>query len=168
MDSIDLWFRVSEVRPIAEHAVASTEHAQSLSQQLDNEPAQPSLMWAKDDGCYLMSNGEPQQLTDPDNPASGMKSAYAAGWGSGTRALLGQTLVGSNDFEEHLPLHEKLGGGATLIERIRAYEEADGWLVITVTTDSNQISFSSHPPAKNSLQRRSHTSPNPLRPSERS
>ncbi|WP_107657468.1 hypothetical protein [Nocardia suismassiliense] len=45
MDPVKLWFRLSEVVPIAEHAVAATGHTPSLSQQLDNEPAQPSLMW---------------------------------------------------------------------------------------------------------------------------
>lgn len=159
MDPIDLWFRLSEVRPITEHAISAPAHIPSLSQQLDDEPAQPSLVWVKDDGCYLMSNGDPMQLADPDDPARGAQSAYAVGWGPGTRSLLGVTAVGRDDFEEHLPLHATHAGNTTLIERIRAYADVDGWLIITATTDTYEISFTSHPPTTKSPRRRTRRTP---------
>ncbi|WP_327116638.1 DUF3085 domain-containing protein [Nocardia sp. NBC_01730] len=150
MDSIDLWFRLSEVRPIAEHAVAATEHAPSLSQHLDNEPSQPSLMWVKDDGTYLMSNGSPLQLADPENPTGGARVAYALDWGQGTGPDIGVTPVGSDDFAEHLPLHETVLPGRTLIELIRSYDVQAGWLIITANPEpSKSPSPPANPPGNN-------------------
>ncbi|MGV9823469.1 hypothetical protein [Nocardia xishanensis] len=126
---IDLMFRLTEVREIAEHAMAATQHRPSILDSENNTPGVASLMWCKDDGTYLMSSGIPRLLADADQAKGPSKVAYARGWGPGTGPQIGMTVVGGDDFAEHIALHEKIGS-TTLIEVIR---NADGvWMGITV------------------------------------
>ncbi|WP_157121722.1 hypothetical protein [Nocardia miyunensis] len=56
MGSIDLFFPLSEVLEIAEHAVAAREYSPSLAQLDDGMPGVASLVWAKQNSTYLRSN----------------------------------------------------------------------------------------------------------------
>ncbi|WP_067665652.1 DUF3085 domain-containing protein [Nocardia miyunensis] len=141
MESIALWFRLSEVGVIAEHAAAATQHSPSITQYYNEEPGVASLVWVKDDGTYLMSNGIPRQLADPDQPESRSLVAYAQGWGPGTGPAIGDTPVGGDDFAEHVELAEPVSGGGTLLDLIRHHGRAGGWMIITANPQKYEISF---------------------------
>ncbi|MBF6331884.1 hypothetical protein [Nocardia transvalensis] len=146
-ESIDLWFPLSEVGEIAEHALAADEHSPSISQYDNGDPGGPALVWAKDDGTYVLSNGLPRQLADPADPDGWSKVAFAEGWGRGTGSEIGATPVGGDDFSEHLDLDEPVTGGGTLIDMIRDYTDRDGWMIITVMPGSFAVSFTTDTPA---------------------
>ena len=55
-----LTFTVAEVEPIVAHAKAARSHKQAYS----TEPGRPSLWLVKDEGCYLMSAGEPPDMLE--------------------------------------------------------------------------------------------------------
>ncbi|WP_378741424.1 hypothetical protein [Nocardia brasiliensis] len=76
MGLIELWFRLSEVAPIVEHAMSASEHTKYPDPN-DDSPAVPSLIWVKDDGTYLLSNGRPRLLADPTQPEGMAQVAYA-------------------------------------------------------------------------------------------
>ncbi|MEU2258450.1 hypothetical protein ABZ540_35390 [Nocardia xishanensis] len=143
---IDLWFPLPEVLVVAEHAVAAPEHSQSLPEQLEGTPAQPSLVWVKDDGTYLLSNGYPRQPADPEDPEGPIKVVYAHGWGSGTGPRIASTAVGGDDFAEYLPLHQPLTHHTTLIDAIRNLADPQAWMVITVESDTYHLRLTNDQP----------------------
>lgn len=51
-----LTFDIEGVRKLAEHALAAPKHGRGYG---DTGPAKPGLYFVKDEGIYLMSNGEP-------------------------------------------------------------------------------------------------------------
>ncbi|MFE6925467.1 hypothetical protein ACFVAV_30945 [Nocardia sp. NPDC057663] len=53
---------------IAEHAMAATEHSWPDWTSDKPDPVPPALVWAKDEGTDLRSNGVPRLVADPDNP----------------------------------------------------------------------------------------------------
>ncbi|WP_157117675.1 hypothetical protein [Nocardia vaccinii] len=141
MASIDLFFPLSEVLEIAEHAAGAREHSPSLAQHEEGVPGVASLVWAKHNSIYVRSNGLPRQLADPrvvDGPA---RVVYAVGWGPGTGPALGRTPVGGDDFAEYIELGEPFPDGGSLIELIRDYAQGDGWLVITAMPGQYAVSF---------------------------
>ncbi|MEV0027832.1 hypothetical protein [Nocardia sp. NPDC050793] len=135
---IDLWFPLSQVRVVAEHALAAPEHSQSLVEQFEGTPAQPSLVWVKDDGTYLLSNGCPRQPADPEHPEGPITVVYAHRWGPGTGGRIVSTAVGGDDFAEYLPLHQTVTRGTTLIDAIRS-ADPEAWMVITVEPDTYRL-----------------------------
>ncbi|WP_194838769.1 DUF3085 domain-containing protein [Nocardia sp. XZ_19_369] len=139
MTSIELWFRLAEVGPIAEHAMTAPEHT-SCPFVPDDAPARPCLIWVKDDGTYLLSNGRPRQLADPTQPEGMAQVAYAQGWGPGTGPEIGGTPVGGDDFAEYIDLTEDLGDDQ-LSNLIHKYALLDGWMVFTVRPGQFDISF---------------------------
>lgn len=141
MESIDLFFRLPEVVKIAEHAVAARQHVQSVTQYYNDEPAEASLMWVKDDGTYLMSNGSPRQLADPDEPEGASLVTFAIGWGPRTGPEIGRTPVGGDDFAEHIELAKPVSGTDTLLDLIRYHAAHGGWLIITVNPQTYEIRF---------------------------
>lgn len=138
-DSIDLWFPLREVVAVAEHAMAAPRHPRCPFAG-DEVPAAPSLIWTKNDGTYLWSNGQPRQLRDPDDPDSDPLSVHALGWGPGTGPAVGATPVGGDDFHEYIDLTETFPSGRALIELIRDYATAGGWLIITAMPGRFEIS----------------------------
>lgn len=148
MTTIDLWFPLAEVLEIAEHAVAAPGHRQSITQYCDDQPGTAALVWAKDDGTYLLSSGLPRQVSGDPESQGGSRVAFAEGWGQGTGPELGATPVGGDDFAEFLPLLEPDEHGTTLIDMIRAHE-GTRWMVITTGADQFSIWFASR-------RRRSH------------
>ncbi|MGY2087856.1 MULTISPECIES: hypothetical protein [Nocardia] len=138
MTSATLWFRRADVLELAEHAMAAVGH--SLPPFDESAVGSPSLIWVKDDGIYLVSNGLPRQPpTDTDHPASKMHVVYAHGHGSGTHWHHGPPL--GDDFVEYLPLTASLGEDATpLIGLLRGTDtDTAAWLVITVEPDAAYV-----------------------------
>ncbi|WP_020525184.1 DUF3085 domain-containing protein [Catelliglobosispora koreensis] len=131
-----LYFPLTEVLTLAEHAAAAPEHSPSFTQHEDGKPGDPSLVWVKDDGTYLMTNGIPGLLHDPANPESNVV-VYAEGWGTGTGPDLNQIDdIGGDDFVEHIPLDERYGEFPTFLEALRAYLKAGyAWLIIESRAD---------------------------------
>ncbi|MGW5218743.1 DUF3085 domain-containing protein [Nocardia sp. NPDC004085] len=137
MASVALWFPLSKVIDLAEHAMAASQH--SRSPYAGPGPAVPSLIWVKDHGIYLMSNGIPHQPGEPDSPDYQAHVVYALDHGPETHWIHGDPL--GDDFVEYLDLTENFDGH-TLIELIHAYAAVNGWLSITVSTSSFAMRFS--------------------------
>ncbi|GAA5091446.1 DUF3085 domain-containing protein [Nocardia iowensis] len=140
MGLIELWFRLSEVAPIVEHAMSASEHTKYPDPN-DDSPAVPSLIWVKDDGTYLLSNGRPRLLADPTQPEGKAQVAYAQNWGPGTGPEIGYTPVGGDDFTEYIDLTQDVYSGDRLSDLIRKYAELDGWMIFTVGPGQFDISF---------------------------
>lgn len=111
--------------------MAAAEHSRSPYD--DPAPAVPSLIWVKDDGIYLTSNGIP---ASSQNTA---RIVYAHGHESGTHWCSGEPL--GDDFVEYIDLTQATDGAA-LIDLIRSYAALDAWLVFTVSTGTFEITFS--------------------------
>ncbi|WP_280463158.1 hypothetical protein [Nocardia carnea] len=137
-DSIDLWFPLQEVITVAEHAMTARKHSRCPFAD-DEVPTAPSLIWTKNDGTYLWSNGVPRQQRDPADPDSDPLSVHALGWGPGTGPEVGATPVGGDDFHEYIDLTELYSDGHTLIGLIRDYTADNGWLIITAMPGRVQI-----------------------------
>ncbi|MFF0532837.1 hypothetical protein ACFYT3_31240 [Nocardia amikacinitolerans] len=133
MTSAQLWFRLADVLDLAEHAMAATAH--SLPPFEESAVGSPSLIWVKDDGIYLVSNGLPRQTpTDTDHPESSVHVVYAHGHGHGTHWHHGPPL--GDDFIEFLPLTASFAeDGTSFIDVLRA-EPTAAWLVITVSPNT--------------------------------
>ncbi|WP_107657470.1 DUF3085 domain-containing protein [Nocardia suismassiliense] len=139
MSSIELWFRLSEVAPLVEHAMSASEHTKYPDPD-DDSPAVPSLIWAKDDGTYLLSNGRPRLLADPTQPEGKAQVAYAQDWFPGTGPDIGWTPVGGDDFTEYIDLTQDIDGDR-LGDLILKCAQLDGWMVLTVRPRQYEISF---------------------------
>ncbi|MEU7925087.1 hypothetical protein [Micromonospora sp. NPDC049107] len=131
---ISLLFPLDEALRLAEHALAAPENVRSLTREDEGRPAVPALLWVKDDGTYLMSNGIPGLPADPGRPDSGQQVVYADGWGSGTRQELGHTdEIGGDDFVEHLELTQRFSDGRLLIDLLRAAaRQRRPWLALVL------------------------------------
>ncbi|MFD0432203.1 DUF3085 domain-containing protein [Streptomyces zhihengii] len=79
----------------AEHAAAADNHKLGYA---ETEVA-PRLWWVKDDGTYLMSNG--QDPTDTRNADRLPTVVHAHGWGPGTDA---RSILGGDDFRKSIDL----------------------------------------------------------------
>ena len=154
MSSIQLWFPLIEVAALADHAMAASEHTHSPSAPEDG-PTVPSLVWVKDDGTYLLSNGRPRPLADPGNPTGSSRVVFAQGWGSGTGAELSDTPLGGHDFVEYIDLTAQFSRADRLIDRIHQYALRGGWMVFTVTPGQFEISFASSNPHQHAAENRS-------------
>ncbi|MFD9067549.1 hypothetical protein ACFVZ3_39215 [Kitasatospora purpeofusca] len=131
-----LRFPLADVLPLAEHAVAAEDH--QFWPYTDESG--PCLVWVKQRGTFLVSNGLPH-LSGADKTRV---LVHAEGWGPDTENDLADTPVGGDDFEEYFSLTESLPGDATTtLEQVRA-AVADGllWFVLEVTETSVTIAFS--------------------------
>ncbi|WP_051030276.1 MULTISPECIES: DUF3085 domain-containing protein [Nocardia] len=140
-----LWFRRTDVLELAEHAIAAPEHRQAYG---DESPVgTPSLIWVKDDGIYLLSNGLPNQpRTDTDPPTNKMHVVYAHGHGPGTHWDHGAPL--GDDFVEYLTLTEPDGDDSTsLLGLLRNPDDPAKWLVLTAQPDTVTIELSGTGPS---------------------
>ncbi|GAD83419.1 DUF3085 domain-containing protein [Nocardia asteroides NBRC 15531] len=129
MSKFELWFPLRQVAAIAEHAMAATEHSWPDYDSDKPDPVPPALVWAKDQGTYLLSNGRPRLLADPDNPESSSKVVYAVGY---ERYFdFSYTAVGGDDFAEYISLTEQQNR-TSLIEMIRHHAASGGIMIFTV------------------------------------
>ncbi|MBF6341302.1 DUF3085 domain-containing protein [Nocardia abscessus] len=155
MTSVTLWFPLPKVLDLAEHAMAAPGHSRSPYD--DPGPAVPSLIWVKDQGIYLMSNGLPRQPGEPGTQEGRARVVYALDHGPGTHWIHGEPL--GDDFAEYLDLSQNYDGH-TLIELIRTSAAVNDWFCITVSPRSFEMMFSPTAPAPNPLSggdhRRSH------------
>ncbi|MGW5569635.1 DUF3085 domain-containing protein [Nocardia thailandica] len=148
MDSMELVFDLREVAALAEHAMSAPEHSWPDWDDDKPSPVPPSLVWVKDQGTYVMSNGIPRELARPDDPRSPARVAYARGYDGNSGARFDSTPVGGDDFAEHLPLTVDYGSPEapmTLIELIRHHATRGTTMTITVTSRTMSISFDSQP-----------------------
>ncbi|MEV0297120.1 hypothetical protein [Nocardia sp. NPDC050710] len=143
MSSIDLWFPLAEVLPIAEHAIAAAEHSRPPYDEPTDAPPVPSLIWVKDEGTYFRSNGIPAQL-DPHREGHVVVS-YALGWRE-SHIGLEDTAAGGDDFAEYLELTAPDDTGETLINLIREFTTQQGWLILTVEASTYTVAFSTASP----------------------
>ncbi|MER6433762.1 DUF3085 domain-containing protein [Streptomyces sp900105245] len=111
-----LVFPLHRVLAAAEHAAAAPAHKLGYGES----EATPRLWWVKDDGTYLMSNG--QTPTDTlDETGTHNYVVHAEGWGPGTDA---RSILGGDDFRESLDLTRPLDAdGLTLLGMLRAAAE---------------------------------------------
>ncbi|MFI5501166.1 hypothetical protein ACIA5E_19075 [Nocardia asteroides] len=141
LSKFELWFPLSQVIEIAEHAMAATEHTWPDYDDNKPDPIPPALVWAKDQGTYLRSNGRPRQLSDPENPSGSSKVVYAFGYEN--HFDFSYTAVGGDDFTEFISLTED-HGGVRLIEMIRDHSARGGLLILNVYPNGTfDIEFSS-------------------------
>ncbi|MEV0684768.1 DUF3085 domain-containing protein [Nocardia sp. NPDC050378] len=140
--SFELWFPLRQVLPIAEHAMAAGEHSWPEWDTNKPDPVPPALVWAKDEGTYLRSNGLPRLLADPDKPDGPSKVAYAVGYDDRSHFNFSGTAVGGDDFVEYIDLTEPFSG-VTLIQMIRHHAGHSGVLILTAHYGSFTMSFSS-------------------------
>ncbi|MFF2397420.1 DUF3085 domain-containing protein [Nocardia sp. NPDC058114] len=129
MGKFELWFPLRQVSVIAEHAMATTEHSWPAFADDQPDPVPPALVWKKDQGTYLLSNGTPRQLADPAEPEGATQVVYAAGYED--HFDFSPTAVGGDDFAEYISL-TKAHDGITLIEMIRYHTARGGLLILTV------------------------------------
>ncbi|WP_051969150.1 DUF3085 domain-containing protein [Kitasatospora azatica] len=123
--SISLRFALSDVLALAEHAAAAPWH------QKYGNCERPALVWAKDDGTYLMSNGRPH-LPGKDH----RRVVRAQGWGPGTGHELRHTAVGGDDFAQAIPL------ASGLLEQLSRHNaQGDAWFVLKVEPDCFGFGF---------------------------
>ncbi|MFF2205878.1 DUF3085 domain-containing protein [Streptomyces sp. NPDC058145] len=93
-----LHFPLHRVLAAAEHAASAPKHRLSYGET--QAQAVPRLLWGKDGGTYLMSNGIDPTGT-PDETGTHRHVVYADGWGPGTDA---RSILGGDDFSERLDL----------------------------------------------------------------
>lgn len=106
-----LVFPLAKVLAAAEHAAAADEHKLGYGET----KTAPRLWWVKDDGTYLMSNG--QDPTDPrDTDGNLPHVVHADTWGPGTDA---RSILGGDDFRESINLTTPLNDGTTLLGTLR-------------------------------------------------
>lgn len=110
-----LYFDLAEVVRIAEATVAGTNHRDSFSDQADGVKTGPALVWAKDQGTYLLSNANPR----PDGDViyarasrhDGLLLSQDATSAPGDWDEVWQTtreICGGDDFAEYLALDDLL------------------------------------------------------------
>ncbi|MET7949031.1 DUF3085 domain-containing protein [Micromonospora sp. NPDC005324] len=134
--ALHLHFNLTETLRLAEHAVSSTEQAQSYTETEDGIACPGALVWVHDEGVYLMSSGLPR-LHDPDRPDSNLL-VYADGWNPNTDGYRRDVDLGGDDFAEHLHLTDP---AAPLIRELRAaHAEGYRWLQLTVTGTAYEVS----------------------------
>ncbi|MFJ9580885.1 DUF3085 domain-containing protein [Streptomyces sp. NPDC101191] len=107
-----LVFPLAKVLATAEHAAAAPKHKLGYGET----EAAPRLWWVKDDGTYLMSNGQdPTDTRDEDGRLPHV--VHAEGWGPGTDA---RSVLGGDDFRESIDLTTPVfEDGTTLLGMLR-------------------------------------------------
>ncbi|MET8816391.1 DUF3085 domain-containing protein [Streptomyces sp. NPDC004549] len=121
-----LVFPLDQVLAAAEHAAAADKHKLGY----EETEAAPRLWWVKDDGTYLMSNG--QDPTDTCDENGRLPTVvHADGWGPGTDA---RSILGGDDFRQSIELTTPIfDDGTTLLGMLRE-AAADGATRFTLKT----------------------------------
>ncbi len=124
--STRLWFRVEDVLPLAEHALACTTHRLTRAQLAAGEHNTPALTLARTGPLgALRSNGVPVWHTDQGEE----QVAFAYSWRPATGSHV--------EPEEHLylPLGQAGPGGRRLIDLLRAGRDLDrNWIAVDTDT----------------------------------
>jgi len=86
--AIRLWFDLTTVLALAEHAAAAATHAPTDTERAEDQTPTPALWWITypGEGSYLISNGLPGPAPLPGQPERGEACAYATGYGPATTA----------------------------------------------------------------------------------
>lgn len=144
-----LLFPLRPVIALAEHAVSATDHRPTFTQHeegITNPP--PALLWVKDDGTYLSSNGLPRPegvvyatTTDGLELRSVDPRIQPELWAQIRAAT--ELVCGGDDFVEGFDL---LGDDA-LLDALRAAVRGDGFtlLELRVAPDKVSLGFSGPP-----------------------
>lgn len=103
-------FKTSEIQPLIEHALASTEF--DMGYESEKAPV-PALLFVHDQGVYLMSNGIPRLSNgnNPNQPDVNSRVAYAEGCDPHVGEFddwygMSRELVGGDDFAEVLVIQK--------------------------------------------------------------
>lgn len=122
----ELRFPASAVVELLDHTEAATEH-----RGIYGDTPTPALLWAKDEGTYLLSSGLPE-MPAPGNPAR-QNVVYAEGLGPDADWSLVQEVCGGDDFVEALRLDDCADVFAGL--RAAAATDPSAMLVIELLDD---------------------------------
>jgi len=120
-------FALPSVLALAEHALAAPEHL-----MFDDTPPQPALIWGKDDGTWVRSNGLPV--------SADAAPVFADIWGPRSGWFLAETVLGGDDFTETLTLTEPLESGTTLIDLLREAHR-DGLTAFSAQVSADQVAW---------------------------
>ncbi|MFE0437251.1 DUF3085 domain-containing protein [Streptomyces nigra] len=128
-----LVFPLDRVLAAAECAAAADTHKLGYGET----GAAPRLWWVKDDGTYLMSNGQDPTGTRDDNGRL-PHVVHADGWGPGTDA---RSVLGGDDFRESLDLATPVfEDGTTLLGMLREANTQDATrFVLKATFDDTSM-----------------------------
>ena len=85
---MDFTFKIKECLPLLVHSEKATAHRSLYG---DQSTSVPGLWLVKDEGVYLMSNGQPGLHVDPEDDKSKHMVIYAEGHGP-------DTWLGGDDF----------------------------------------------------------------------
>ena len=135
-----LFFQMGEVAPLIEHALSSTERKGTFAQNCDekfqrieNPVIPPGLIWVKDEGIYLLSNGA---MKEGETPKSSGLISYALGYHPEKNSDVWENsryAVGGDDFAEAIEIDD------FFMEHLR---RTDGYLYITVDENSFVLGWS--------------------------
>jgi hypothetical protein len=122
-----LWFRLDDVLPLAEHAMACRHHPPTGSQAGALSPDGPALIITHTPTSDLMtSNGFPRWY----GPNGGAHAAHAQLWRQPATGRRG-TPMRADRPTAHLPLHHTRDGEPPLIDMLRAGRHLDRhWVTI--------------------------------------
>lgn len=131
-------FKRSEVFKLHTHAMAQTEWRQSYGQPGE---ARPGIWLVGDQGIYLMSNGKPPLLKDPDNTIdSASFIVYAEecnpekdkeGWWQAKREIFG-----GDDGVELIPCVRQEGDQCNSVQQWLEGTVGQEWMQMDITPDS--------------------------------
>jgi hypothetical protein len=141
--NISLYFNMKTVFQLIDHAANATERIGTASQLydenialIDNPVIPPGLIWAKDEGIYLLSNGK---SLPGQTPLSTGLVAYAVGFNPKTNPnyYAAQTeAVGGDDFGEFLALDWVMEA---------AGDSKDGFLILQLNGDRMRLGWTQKP-----------------------
>lgn len=122
-----LWWRLEDVLPLAEHAMACTAQARTAAQNLAHAADGPALTWTSTSGLDLLtSNGEPGWHTSTGRPQHAEAYTWqhrAGGYGTAWRDTY---------HTAHLPLAAD-GGRPGVIDTLRAARHTGAhWLRVDI------------------------------------
>lgn len=126
--SVTSWFRLADVLPLAEHAVASGGHRLTRAQALAHAALGPALIWdAGDLDDTLSSNGVPGWYGEAG------RAHTAVAWTCRHPAIRHRRTAARSGCDcAYLPLQAR-DGGRSLIERLRqAHDDGMHWVAVTV------------------------------------
>jgi hypothetical protein len=121
-----LRFPLAQTIMLAEHALSTPDHLR----EKDGRKA-PALWLVRADGIYLMSNGVPGLRS---NQLGCNLVLYAIGWGPGVLDTDELSIIGGDDFMEHLELDT--GMVAALRDELR---DGRRWFAIKIRSDAYQL-----------------------------
>lgn len=135
-----LFFKMGEVAPLIDHALNSTKHTGTFSQnygenfkRIKNPVIPPGLIWVKDEGIYLLSNGA---MKEGETPKSSGLISYALGYHPQKDSDVWEKsryAVGGDDFAECIEIDDFI---------MENFRRTDGYLFMTVDKKSFALGWS--------------------------